>query len=92
MPFPLVSDAHLVRIIPMDDPAHRIRNAKDPVEWNRRRGRPNSSWLAQLGDHMKEWSMGPAQARAIARDRPKCSRKVSAGSAVAARAPLPALP
>ena len=44
---------HVVRF-PMDDPAHRILNAKDPVEWNRRRGRPNSSWLAHLGDHMKE--------------------------------------
>ena len=49
---------HVVRV-PMDDPAHRILNAEDPVEWDRRRGRPNS-WLAQLGDHMKEW--GPAQA------------------------------
>ena len=46
-------DGYVVRS-PMDDPAHRILNAKDPVEWNRRRGRPNSSWLAQLGDHMKE--------------------------------------
>ena len=42
---------HVVRF-PMDDPAHRILNAKDPVEWNRRRN-PNSSWLAQLGNHMK---------------------------------------
>ena len=42
---------HLVRF-PMDDPAHRFLNAKDPVEWNRRRGRPNSSWLTQLGDHI----------------------------------------
>ena len=64
---------------PMDDLAHRILNAKDPAEWNRRRGRPNSSWLAQLGDHMKEWSMGPAQARAVAQSRPReWSRKVSA--------------
>ena len=44
---------HVVRF-PMEDPAHCIITAKDPVEWNRRRGRPNSSWLAQLGDHMKE--------------------------------------
>ena len=68
---------HVVRF-PMDDPAHRILNAKDPVKWNRRRGRPNS-WLAQLGDHMKEWSTGPAQARAVARSRLReWSRKVSA--------------
>ena len=36
---------HVVRF-PMDDPAQRILNAKDPVEW----GRPNS-WLAQSGHH-----------------------------------------
>ena len=59
----------------MDDPAHRILNAKDPVEWNRRPGRPNSSWLAQLGDHMKEWSMGPAQAEGVEQkgERGTCS-------------------
>ena len=44
---------------------------KDPAEWNRRRGRPNSLWLAQLGDHMMEWSVGPAQARAVARNSPQ---------------------
>ena len=54
---PLRFNGDVVRFS-MDDPAHRILNTKDPVEWNRRRGRPNSSWLAQLGDHMKEWSMG----------------------------------
>ena len=43
---------HVVRF-PMDDPAHRILNAKDPVGWNRRRGRPNSSWLAHEG--MVNW-------------------------------------
>ena len=32
-----------------------------------------------IGDHMKEWSMGPPQARAVARSRPReWSRKVSA--------------
>ena len=42
-------------------------------------GRPNSLWLAQLGDRMKEWSVGPAQARAIARNRPReWSRKLRA--------------
>ena len=65
---------HVVRF-PMDDPAHRILNVKDPVEWTRRRGRPYSSWLAQSGDHMKEWSMGLAQARKRPRE---WSRKVSA--------------
>ena len=44
---------HVVRF-PMDDPAHRILNAKDSVEWNRRRGRPNSSWLAQVRSG-QEW-------------------------------------
>ena len=53
---------HVVRF-PMEDPAHRILNANDPVEWNRLRGRPSSSCLARLGDHMKEWSMGPMVAR-----------------------------
>ena len=74
-----VLQGHVVRF-PMEDPAHRILNAKDLVEWNRRRGRLNWSWLAQLGDHiMKESSMGPAQARAVARNRSReWSRKVSA--------------
>ena len=58
-------------------------DAKDPVEWNRWRGLPNSSWLAQLGDHVKEWSMGQAQARAVARNRPReWSRKVSAAKCI----------
>ena len=30
---------HVVRFL-MDDPAYRVLNATDPVEWNRRRGRP----------------------------------------------------
>ena len=51
---------HVVRF-PMDDPAYRILNAKAPAECNRRRGRPNLLWLAQLGDQMKNWSMGLAQ-------------------------------
>ena len=35
--------------------------------------------VSTVGDHMKEWSMGPAQARAVARNRPReWSRKVSA--------------
>ena len=58
---------HVVRF-PMEDPAHRILNARDPVGWNRRRGRPNQSWLAQLGGYMKEWSMGhrsPGESRGI---------------------------
>ena len=44
---------------PMDDIAHRILNPKDPAEWNRRRERPTSSWLAQFGDHMKGMVNGP---------------------------------
>ena len=69
---------HVVRF-PLDDPAHRILNARDPAGWTRRRGRPNLSWLAQLGSHLKDWSMGPAQARSIARSRPSAwSRRVSA--------------
>ena len=60
---------HVVRF-PNVDPAHRILTAKDPGDWKRRRGRPRASWLAQLGDHMKCWSMGLTQARTIARSRP----------------------
>ena len=64
---------------PIDDPAHRIVNAKGPAKWNHRQEPSNSSWLAQLVDHLKEWSMGPAQARAVAQNRPReWSRKVSA--------------
>ena len=69
---------HVVRF-PMDDPAHRILYAKDPAGWNRRRGRPKLSWLAQLGGHMKDWSMGPAQARTVARNKPReWSKRVGA--------------
>ena len=82
---------HVVRFL-MDDYAHRILNAKNPVEWNRRRGHPISSWLAELGDHIKEWSMGPAQARAVAWNRPRDrSRKVSAAKCRRARAQIPNL-
>ena len=69
---------HVVRL-PSEDPAHRILNARDPAGWNRRRGRPNLSWLAQLSNHLKEWSLGPAQARTIAQKRPRAwSTRVSA--------------
>ena len=48
--------------------------------------------VSAVGDHMKEWSMGPAQSRAVARNRPwEWSRKLSGRSAAAVRGPIPDL-
>ena len=43
----------------MDDPASRILNAKDPAEWNRRRGRPNSSMVSAVRGSQERMVNGP---------------------------------
>ena len=71
----------------MDDPVHCILKAEDPVEWNRRWGRPNSSWLAQFGDHMKERSRR-RPGRSPGMGRGSGAERRARRSAVGARAPI----
>ena len=36
------------------DPAHQILSARESHEWSRPMGRPRSSWLQQVDQHLKE--------------------------------------
>ena len=43
---------------PDADPAHQILSARESREWRRPMGRPRSSWLQQVDQHLKEMGMG----------------------------------
>ena len=60
----------LVARFPDAAPAHQILSAREPREWRRPMGRPRSSWLQQVDQHLKEMGMGQASAWAMARRTP----------------------
>jgi len=52
---------------PDANPAHQILSGREPYEWRRPMGRPCSSWLHQVNQHLKEMGMGKAAAWGMAR-------------------------
>ena len=71
---------HVARF-PYADPAHKILSAREPREWRRPMGRPRSSRLQQVDQHLKVMGMGQVSAWGMARQRPlEYRRKVDAAT------------
>ena len=51
-----------VACFPVADPAHQILQEREPREWRRSMGRPRSSWLQSVDQHLKEMGRGQASA------------------------------
>ena len=61
---------HVARL-PAEDPVHRILSCRDPSGWTMPRGRPQASWLRQVGAYLKDMGMmGLESAWVMARCRP----------------------
>ena len=82
---------HVARF-PDADPAHQILSAREPREWRRQMGRPRSSWLQQVYQHLKEMGMGQASAWGMARwTLLEYQWKVDAVTCCSPHAPIPDL-
>ena len=66
---------HVARF-PESNPAYRILFEDHPEGWRRPRGRPKSSWLQQMDQHLRGMGLDQLSARTVAKDDPNAFRRM----------------